>query len=187
MVTKKEFLLEDAEDLTKCGKVLLSILNYGPARVTRIHKMSLMINAVIEGSCAKPDSHGAFHYGGFSEEVDSALTQFLEDGVATKVDGEFRITEYGRQLVGVLKKELMDDFMLVSEETSGPILENLNTLSDRQLLRLTYLLFPETTTRSVIKKQVDRDGRPIKVGDAVVYKGSKDDLKAVIEKISKEE
>lgn len=186
MTTKRDYLLDDAQDLTQCGKVLLVILNFSPTKVTRIHKLSLFINSAIQDSCEKPDSHGAYHFGGFSEEMDSALTQFLEDGVATKIDGEFKITDYGKQLINILQKDLSDPFMLEVFNIGNPLLKSLMNLSDKQLLRLTYQLFPETTTHSVIKKEVERDNRPIRVGDMVIYKGKKEDLKTIIDKMRNE-
>lgn len=188
MDSTNDYIIDDAKEISSCGKVVMAILNYGSAKITRIHKMALFVGSILEGTNEKTGTHGAYHFGGFSEEIDSTLTQFLEDGIVNKINGEFYLTEYGKKIIKVLE-EIGDTETKNAIMDSNKIIDYLRELNDDNLLRLTYLLFPETTTNSKIKERVEQTNqkRPVTIKGFHVYKGTADEFKTLMQMISDKE
>ncbi|AKG91893.1 hypothetical protein GAH_00772 [Geoglobus ahangari] len=159
MRTKKnnyeDFIKEDAEEMSYYDKLTLITIKSegGKSRATRIQKLGLIINAIKEGKT--PSSHGPYFYGGFSDDIEESLNYLLESGMIKIENGEYALTEYGRKILEYLEKKLDDDYKKLKEivEDITPPLKKLN---DRDLVTLTYLLFPELAKNSLIKEEIEK-------------------------------
>lgn len=174
----EDIIEEDLEDLGKYDKLVLAILRFSSAKSTRIHKLGLIINAIIEGNV--PESHGAYYYGGFSEDIDASLTQLMEDGLVMKTNDEFTLTTYGKKVLSLLEKR-EDREMEEIIEIASDVVESFSELDDRELLKLTYQLFPELTDKSLIKDKIIKQ----RIKDISIYSFHKKDLAKFIEKYAK--
>lgn len=171
----ESFVDADVEDLTADDKLVLLILGYSKRTTsTRLHKLSLLVNAIVEGK--RPSTHGAYYYGGFSDEVDSAMIQLEEDGLIKRTgEKQLSLTEYGEKVKDTLSKS-SDDQTAEVRDTVRFVADSLKAVPDQDLVDLTYILFPELTTRSVIKSKVDERIRSRKLRGVNVYQFRRDEL-----------
>ena len=181
MAYSHEDVVDDAEYLTRSEVTLLAIVNCGPVRITRIQKLGLFIEKVLEGKLEL--SYGAYNFGAYSDSLGEAVSSMVGDGAIKLVRELYQITPYGSDLLSEAKnnpdfKELVDKI--------PQIVSFFESLSDQQLLRLSYVLYPETTGKSLIKDDVDKinsDRKSFKIGDLEVTTGlSKDEVEAELKR-----
>jgi len=151
--TYQDYIEDDVEYMNKSDWLTLLILKYRKSRATRLHKVALILNSVLEGKT--PSSHGPHFFGGFSDDLESSLSRLAESGIIKKVGSEYMLTKYGEKVLGYLERNPPDEFEKL-KIIASKLLPSLNELSDEDIVDLTYLLFPELTTNSVIREKVAR-------------------------------
>lgn len=149
----QEYIEDDVEWMSKPDWLTLIILKHGKSRVTRLQKEALILNSILEGKT--PSSHGPHFFGGFSDDLESALSRLAESGIIKKVGPEYTLTKYGKMVLSYLEKKPPEEFEEL-KNIANKILPLLNELSDEDIVDLTYLLFPELTTSSIIREKVAR-------------------------------
>lgn len=162
-----EFIEEDAEEASFFDKLVLLVLKHedGKSRATRIQKFGLIVNSVYEGKT--PSSHGAFYFGGFSDNIEESINQLIENGIIKYEHNQYILTDYGKEVLKYLERKGEPDFQKL-KRIADTILPALKNLSDRDLIKLTYLLFPELTSKSLIKKEV-LEVTEKKIGDLHIF------------------
>ena len=148
----RDYIEDDVEFMNKYDWLTLLILKYGKSKVTRLQKLALILNSILEGRT--PSSHGPYFFGGFSDDIESSLSRLSESGIIKKVGSEYAITEYGKIVLKYLEENPPNEFKKM-KNIADVVLPMLSTLSDQEVVDLTYLLFPELTTQSVIKEKVE--------------------------------
>jgi uncharacterized protein YwgA len=173
----------DAEDLTIYDKLVLWLLDEAhESRTTRIQKLGLIVNSLREGRA--PSSHGPHFYGGFSDEIDESLIHLRENGLVKESGAEtYSLSTYGKEVVACLAKS-MDPESKKIHEASGVITPALRGMSDRDVTALTYALFPELTTESVIKAQIQKRTDSGQIKGIRIYRFKKSELKDFLKSIS---
>ncbi|MBO4357805.1 MAG: hypothetical protein J5813_06555 [Candidatus Methanomethylophilaceae archaeon] len=143
-----EDIVSDVEDLNDNELMLLSIVGCAPIKITRIQKLGLFIERVLN-----PDSgtHGAYHYGAFSDDLDEAASTLNHDGAVAIDQGNYQLTRYGTDLLEEASNDPAKNELITG---TRDIASFLNSLSDYQLTKLSYILYPETTGRSLIKDRM---------------------------------
>lgn len=144
---KEEDEIEDYGDIEKL--ILLIAKNHKKGlKPTRLQKLTLIITSVLTGSTKKlQEAYGAYFFGGFSDDVEESANVLSEEGYLEYVKDEgYIITEEGKELAEKIAKKYPDKDKIIKE-----IATNLEDLSDKEILALTYSLFPELTKNSVIK------------------------------------
>lgn len=165
--------MSDVEDLSAGDVMFLSIVNCSPARITRIHKLSLFAERILD---LGPElSHFAFDYGGFSNEMRAAESSLSEDGAVRKDNEEYKLTTYGSDLLAEASKDPKYKVLVVDVPR---VVAFLDSLSDRDLKQLSYILYRDTAERSTIKHNMDLDEKEYRFGDLeVVTRLTREEMK----------
>lgn len=168
-----EDIEDDAEDLTVGEVLFLSIVNYCPAKITRIQKLSLFAERILD---LGPElTHFAYDYGGFSKQVDQAKSSLEGDGAVWMNNDDYELTPYGAALLAEVSTDPKYKAFI---EDLPRIIAFLESLSDWNLKHLSYIVYPETAEKSTIKHQMDMNAST--VGD---FKVTKDLSREQIEKL----
>ncbi len=169
-------IVDDYEYLTSSEILLLSIINCGPAKATRIQKLGLFIERILD---VDPEiAHGSYNYGAYSDELDEAVSSMKGDGAIRQTQEGYELTQYGSDLLAESKNDPKNKD-LVQEIPS--IVSFLDSLSDQQLLKLSYILYSDTTDKSLIKGRMNLSKDVYSIGDITVSIGlSRQQLKAKI-------
>ena len=159
-------IVDDAEDLTTSQVMLLSILSCSPTKITRIQKLGIFIERILQINSDL--SHGSYYYGGFSDDLGEAVSSMGGDGAIKNGEEGYKLTQYGADLLTQAgtnpdNKELVEGIL--------SIVSFFQSLTDFQLKKLSYILYPETTDMSLIKNQMDLDRDSFRLGDLKVTKG----------------
>ena len=178
MAYSHEDVVDDAEYLSKSEVTLLAIVSCGPFKITRIQKLGLFVDKVLEGSVEL--SYGAYNYGAYSDSLSEAVSSMMGDGALKLVSDGYCLTSYGSDLLSEAKNN--PEFKDLIEKIPT-IVSFFDSLSDQQLLKLSYILYPETTDKSLIKDRINLDRKPHRIGDLEVTTGlSKDEVEAKLRK-----
>lgn len=169
-------IVDDYEYLTSSEILLLSIVKCGPAKSTRIQKLGLFIERILE---VDPEiAHGSYNYGGYSDELDEAVSSMKGDGAIKQTPDGYELTEYGADLLAESKNDSENKDLV---QGVPPIISFLDSLSDQQLLKLSYILYPDTTDKSLIKGGMNLNRNVYSVGNLRVTTGlTKEQLKSMI-------
>ena len=101
---------------------------------------------IIQGAQFEPH-----HYGPYSETIDAELDILRMMGLV-EINGPISLKPKGRRLASKLRKIVSNDFLELVEE----IKENLNDLSEDELLAYIYFTFPNMTTESRVLERIKR-------------------------------
>ena len=141
---------DEIEDYGDVEKLILLIAKHHKKglKPTRLQKLTLVITAVLTGSTKKlQDAYGAYFFGGFSDDVEESANVLSEEGYLEYIKDEgYVITQEGKELTEKIAKKYPDKDKIIRKITT-----NLEDLSDKEILALTYSLFPQLTKNSVIK------------------------------------
>lgn len=140
--------------------IVVSILGKRPSPRTSVQKLGLLVKAIVDRRL--PDEFVSYYYGGFSEEVTETLAGLVEEGFARRVPrGAFALTSDGDSLSKAIgtDRKLGGGIVAVSHE----IIEFVASLDDGEVVSLMYGLFPELTTESRIKDDVEARPLPSRV------------------------
>jgi len=162
----EEDLKEDVDDLNDNEITLLSILQNTPTKTTRIQKLGIFVDRIMYDR--SPDSAGAYHYGGFSDNLDDAIESMKSDGAIVATANGFQLTEYGQRIYEEAKKK---ETIKAKIETVDEIKSFFDSLSDQQLLKLSYIFYPDTTEESLIKDRIKTDGNTFQIDDLEIITG----------------
>ncbi|MBO4735307.1 MAG: hypothetical protein J5614_02835, partial [Paludibacteraceae bacterium] len=155
-----EDIVSDVEQLNDNDVMVLSIVDVSPAKITRIQKLGLFIEKLLD---VDPDcSHGAYNYGAYSDDLDVAASSMKLDGAVTLKDGNYELTSYGSSLLTELKNDPKKKEFV---EGIASIVSFFDSLNDHQLLKLSYIVYPETTGQSLIKDTMVLDRKSYTIGD----------------------
>jgi len=99
---------------------------------------------IIQGAQFEPH-----HYGPYSETIDAELDNLRMMGLV-ETNGPISLKPKGRRLASKLRRIVSDDFLELVEE----IKENLNDLSEDELLAYIYFTFPHMTTESQVLERI---------------------------------
>lgn len=146
------------ETTSEAEKIAVLVIGHsGEVKSTRLQKMSLVVKAMFEGKI--PESHGAYLFGGYSDNIDEETETLRSEGYLQYESGKgFSLSADGREVFKFISKkepELNSVAIRVSEMFKG--------LSDNQVTAITYKLFPQLTGNSIIKEQMRRIGENIKI------------------------
>ena len=181
----RELIKDEIENLSDADRLVLSILFTGnKAKVTRLQKIGLLVNAIMEGRV--PSSHDSYFFGGFSEDIEDSITKLSDNSMLNPTTDGFVLTPYGKLVFSQMKamKDSAEDRRLdVVEE----VVNALSRLSDKDVLDVTYYLFPELTENSLIKKQVERRLKERGIRGVKAYRFKKEELSGFINKIQSEQ
>lgn len=144
------------DDLSQTEKmVILIVANSNKIRNTRLQKLSLIVKATLEGKT--PASHGAYLFGGFSDEVEEGASALRDEGVLLHDSGEgFSLTKDGFKVAELVSESNRRESDLVKS-----IVHKFASFNDSKLTAFTYVLFPELTTESVIKEKMEELGKSL--------------------------
>ena len=136
---------------------LLVIGHSGEIKSTRLQKISLIVKAALEGKV--PKTHGAYLFGGYSDDVEEGAESMRSEGYVNYESGKgYHLSQDGEEVFQFLcKKEPK------MNETVKQVTEMLKGLSDKQITAVTYKLFPDLTTNSIIKNEMKRIGENINI------------------------
>ena len=148
----KAALKDRARDLSRYEKIVLSILRYRDSKVTSLQKLGLLIAAIFRGNV--PEGFSAYYFGGFSDDIADSIEILEDEGyLKTAPDKHLKLTEDGVALV--------NDFMNDAEskriiDISAHIAGGMQRLSENEILAIIYLMFPELTSKSLIKNRIGK-------------------------------
>lgn len=151
-------LEEFAEIISEPEKLAILFIGYSnEVKSTRLQKMVLVAKAILEGKV--PTTHGAYLFGGYSDDIDEGTETLRSEGFLSYESGKgFYLSDDGNKIFEYLKKKetkLNDTVRQVSEMFKG--------LSDKQVTAITYKLFPQLTENSVIKEEMEKIGKNINI------------------------
>ena len=154
----EEDLEEFAEIISEPEKLAILFIGYSnEVKSTRLQKMVLVAKAILEGKV--PTTHGAYLFGGYSDDIDEGTETLRSEGFLSYESGKgFYLSDDGNKIFEYLKKKetkLNDTVQQVSEMFKG--------LSDKQVTAITYKLFPQLTENSVIKEEMEKIGKNINI------------------------
>jgi len=93
-----------------------------------------------------------YKYGGFSEDIMEKLQSPRNRDLFIRTPEGYSLSENARQIYQILVKKLEEK----GRKDITEFIEVIRDLDDDELLALTYWLFPEFTTKSEIKKRVEK-------------------------------
>ena len=128
---------ELVKDLSLTEKlVILIVANSKKIKNTRLQKLSLIIKATLEGKT--PESHGAYFFGGFSDEVEEGASALKDEGLLQHEPKEgFSLSPDGEKIAKIIEETSSKESKLVSS-----IVKKFQSFSDSKLTAFTYVLFP---------------------------------------------
>ena len=94
----------------------------------------------------------AHHFGGYSETVAERLNSRSRTPFFVKNGGEYKLTEQGKELYYKLLEQLKAKKM----EDIVKVLDALHKMSSKNLIALTYFLYPEASGKSATKEDVNK-------------------------------
>jgi hypothetical protein len=127
--------------------IILAIGDKGN-KSTKIQKTVIVLSKLLN----IPTDIEAHHSGGYSETVAERLNSRSRTQFFVKDDDEYKLTEQGKELYYKLLEQLKAKKM----EDTVKILDTLHKMSSKNLIALTYFLYPETTEKSTIKEDVNK-------------------------------
>jgi len=179
----KELVRSKIEGFSKTDRLVLLILSISnKIKITRLQKIGLLINAVIQGRV--PTSHNAYYFGAFSEDIDDSVTKFSDSSIVNATSDGFVLSPYGKSIINQMKESSNEEDRKVLEVTET-IVKALSKMNDNDVLALTYYLFPEFTDDSLIKKEVERRIQQHGIRGVKAYKFKKEHLDEFINRIEK--
>jgi len=138
-------------------ETLLIIGHTGEIKSTKLQKISLIVKAAMDGKV--PTTHGAYLFGGYSDDVEEAAEGMRSEGFLAYESGKgFSLTQDGKDIFELLSKKEPK-----MNETVRQVIEMLRGLSDKQITAITYKLFPEFTKNSIIKDEMKKIGENINI------------------------
>lgn len=172
----EEIIAFDAEDLEDFDKLTLALISKKKIMRTRLQKSVLVYRETFESGAA---DYLAYGFGGYSEDVDHAAALLEDIGAVSEDRSGYLITDYGKKIVEHLKK---DDLFVKMDEDVDNLTKALSNVSDRELVGLTYQMYPEFTEESTIKNSVDQMNAKMIVDDKPLRDFEKELFKKSIEK-----
>lgn len=139
--------------------IVVSLLRKRPSPRTSVQKLGLLVKAIIDRRL--PDEFVSYYYGGFSEEVTESLSSLVDEGFARRSSGgSYELTPAGSTLARTLEA---DQKLGRVSSTSAELLDFVAGLDDGEVVSLLYGLFPELTTESRIRDDVEARPLPARV------------------------
>ena len=169
---------ELVEDLSLTEKLVVLIIAYSKKiKNTRLQKLSMIVKATLEGKT--PESHGAYFFGGFSDEVEEGASALKDEGLLQHETREgFSLSPDGEKIAKIIEETSSKESELVSS-----IVHKFQPFTDSKLTAFTYVLFPELTTESVIKEKMNELGSSLNLTEFSLE--DKDKLKKLRESLVK--
>ena len=151
-------LEEFVEIISEPEKLAIMVIGYSnEVKSTRLQKMVLVAKAILEGNV--PTTHGAYLFGGYSNDVDEGTETLRSEGFLSYESGKgFYLSDDGKKMFQYLKAKepkINDTVQKVSELFKG--------LSDKQVTAITYKLFPQLAENSIIKEEMEKIGKNIQI------------------------
>ncbi|MBE6521811.1 MAG: hypothetical protein E7Z62_01570 [Thermoplasmata archaeon] len=169
-------IVHDYQRLLSGQILLLGMLENSPCKPTRIQKLSLFIERILEVDPAI--AHGSYIYGGFSDELYEASVLLSKTGAIVEGKDGYELSDYGKALLAEAKKDPENKDLL---EEMPSVVAFLDSLPDDDLLRLSYILYPDTTDKSLIKSEINVSKKSYSIIDVRVRTGlSREQLKEMI-------
>ncbi len=150
-VTQDEMLDNDYYNLSDSEIEVLFIVDDEPILRTRLQKIALLYSKVYhKNEC----SHGAYLFGGFSDEIDESSDSLVSKGIIQETSRGYVTTDYGKRLKGLFVKGLEESDDLIIGIPN--IKRSVSKLPDKSIVGLTYHFYNETAENSTIKNAVER-------------------------------
>ena len=138
---EEELKLRDSLDL-----VLLLAIGPKPSSHLQVQKRALLISRILGvDSEAEP-----YKYGLYSETITEKLQDARNEYFIDKKDNQYRLTPEGLYAYDIL----MNKLAIKKSEDIPRFIEILYEMNKKNLLALTYYLFPESFVESEIKEEV---------------------------------
>lgn len=149
---KDVFFKNRSEEATIHEKTVLFLLNNAPSKATRLQKLSLVIEAALNGGI--PEDTIPHNFGGFNQEIDDALKQLEAENLVNKANSMFRLALNGKELLYYLQ----DEESMKVKELSENLGRGLAGLTDKEIISIVYTMFPSLTKYSLIP-EVEKIGK----------------------------
>lgn len=157
--------------------VVLIVANSKKIKNTRLQKLSLIVKATLEGKT--PESHGAYFFGGFSDEVEEGASALKDEGLLQHETKEgFSLSLDGQRIAKIIEETSPKESELVRS-----IVHKFQSFNDSKLTAFTYVLFPELTNESIIKEKMNELGNSLNLTEFSLE--DKDKLKKLKESLLK--
>ncbi len=126
----------------------LIILSIGPNgnETTRIQKIALILSKLLG---IELDTE-AYHFGGYSETIQESLQSKFNINYFFKKGDKYYLTEEGKKI----HEKLIEKLRQEGKEDIVNLLTALEKVNTKNLVAMTYFLFPEMAKKSVISKEV---------------------------------
>ena len=154
---EKTLLDMDFQDLSDSDLAVMFTIEDRPVLKTRLQKITLLFEEIYD-THGPEKKHGAYFFGGYSDEIDESATTLTSAGIIDETRHGYVLTDYGRKLKEYSEKCIEND----GDETGMTIIHgirnivrSLNKIPDRNVVGLTYYYYEDTAVRYTIKESVD--------------------------------
>ena len=153
---------EDADAMTDSDVSVMFITELsGTVEKTRLQKLSLMFDMIYDD---KAEEHGAYRCG-YSDDIDESAQNLVASGSLKESYAGYSVTDYGKEVLEILKTTDSGKY-----EDMKKILNAFKRVKDREIVGITYHLYPEYTKNSTIKKSVDALNRRMMINGVKLEK-----------------
>ena len=144
-----------AEYTSVAEKVILSVLSLKSCTATAVQKLGLLVESIFHGKV--PEGFSPLFYGGFDDDLQEGLETLQEEGYIRHTSkGNYQLTSSGEKL---LNESLTDEQSSRIRSISSTIVGGLRKLTDDEIIAVVYQLFPELTSKSLIRNRVKKGSR----------------------------
>lgn len=167
--SEMEVIEDEAEDLNKSDKLVLTVLSKKKMLRTRLQKTALMYCEVMKDNVV---DHIAYNFGGYSEDVDESLETLVDIGAVYEDRSGYSVSDYGKRLLDYLLNR--DDENKMVDNNVDKIIQAVGGVSDRVIVGLTYHYYPTLSSKSTIKDSVEKMNENIVIDDTPLSEIDKD-------------
>jgi uncharacterized protein YwgA len=162
----KSLIIDFADDIqsSNCDSLVLAIIysRDRPISKARVQREALIYNQAYTSNQA----HEPYYYGGYSDDVSESYSILSDIGMVKAGSDGMVLTGFGNALSQYMGSN--EDYMLGFQRVER-MESSMGGLSDRELMAITYRLFPELARKSSMSAAMDPlieildlNGKPLK-------------------------
>ena len=139
------------DGLSHTERTVLDIIGHSNhIRPTRLQKISLVVG--VKELSNIPQTHGAYFFGAFSDEVDESAEGLREEGIIAYKENEgYRLTKLGNEVYDIIK--ISDKQM---NEKVERVIRLFSSMRDEEVTAITYALYPQYASQSLIRTTMEK-------------------------------
>lgn len=155
----------DFDELSDSEVLVLLIMDEDEAVFkTRLQKLSLLYHELYDSDRNMTDHH-AYFFGGYSDDIDESIMNLTDKGILVEGKSGYSLTDYGMKL----RKFFLNEYEDVEQIGNIEKIKNaVSSISDKNLVGLTYHFYSESAKNSTIVQSVEKmnsnlkyDGMPL--------------------------